>query len=753
MNTNNAIINRKRSFWALIQRGIQVPTLQRDYIYGACTPKTDEVLDHLLETFADALDTGEEETLDFIYGSDSRDGKFMPLDGQQRLTTLFLLHYYAALTGGADDAAFRILNGFRYATRNCTLSFCDNLLHNRREDIRNLIDGLSQDDKHAVSEWLKDQDEFRGAYWTDPSIRSMLEVLDRIHIRFFKRDDLWGKLTAEDCPINFYLLDFGVFNLSDDLYNKMNSRGKPLTEFEIFKSKFHQNILHRDPGEAEKTVIKMDTDWMDFIWQLCGLDMQKVDTAYLQTLRQLWRIFDYEDGVYDKTSTKPRFTELDDNCIVYNSSAPRAEKLTDWMDTLSKGWAALTQVPLWPAKDITDSLVNGQMSLNTILYLYAGYLGLKLQLSDTDFALRMRHIRNLQVNSMYEIREARMSRLLEHVALVMNGQIGTISGKDSAFNEHSWEEERHKDLYPQVWAALFGYEEITEINGTIQAFANGLTPDNRLHLEDAGFVVALIQRLRKCEYFFKSVTTEPERRAALLTLGDYSIIRDTRHPFFGVMPNSWRYFTNGTPYEDKEHFMQLIDLININSPIKADWTGIPAENWRYYAVKYAREITVAYGDFRYGYIAFPSSAHEKSSGRTCNNLDAVVLQSSQFGPSNVCWSMLHRIADQLYNEELGSHYFLSNKGGAAFNLYAPYDGAEIRMTNDGWAISGIESRELSRLGIAHTVDPTDKGLILLSHSAGADYVKEWGMAMRCLFVGTGVGAFDDFFVTLHHECE
>ena len=35
-------------------------------------------------------------TLDFVYGDIDKEGNMTPLDGQQRLTTLFLLHWYAA---------------------------------------------------------------------------------------------------------------------------------------------------------------------------------------------------------------------------------------------------------------------------------------------------------------------------------------------------------------------------------------------------------------------------------------------------------------------------------------------------------------------------------------------------------------------------------------------------------------------------------------------------------------------------------
>ena len=39
--------------------------------------------------------------LDFVYGS-KKNNVFIPLDGQQRLTTLFLMHWYLGLKYGHD---------------------------------------------------------------------------------------------------------------------------------------------------------------------------------------------------------------------------------------------------------------------------------------------------------------------------------------------------------------------------------------------------------------------------------------------------------------------------------------------------------------------------------------------------------------------------------------------------------------------------------------------------------------------------
>ena len=104
----NNRIGTKVSFWELISgddaKNVLIPAIQRDYTYGALTEDTDKVLNNLLcnikKTLFEVRPDGKaypELTLNFVYGYTQESVNYVPLDGQQRLTTLFLLHYYAAL--------------------------------------------------------------------------------------------------------------------------------------------------------------------------------------------------------------------------------------------------------------------------------------------------------------------------------------------------------------------------------------------------------------------------------------------------------------------------------------------------------------------------------------------------------------------------------------------------------------------------------------------------------------------------------
>ena len=52
-----------------------------------------EVRSDIVDSLFNSLKNNSELVLDYVYGSDI-DNIFYPIDGQQRLTTLFLLHWY-----------------------------------------------------------------------------------------------------------------------------------------------------------------------------------------------------------------------------------------------------------------------------------------------------------------------------------------------------------------------------------------------------------------------------------------------------------------------------------------------------------------------------------------------------------------------------------------------------------------------------------------------------------------------------------
>lgn len=233
--------SRQLSFWNLIQDyKIEIPIIQRDFAQGR--PDKKEVRENFLNDLLNALSENKPLELDFVYG-DIHKGVFQPLDGQQRLTTLFLLHWYVATKENKLEKHANELSKFTYQTRASSREFCTALATNSGFDLNKL---LPPDDNkgNELSKSIINCPWFFLSWQRDPTIKAMLIMLDAIHEKIsalIPYHDLWGKL-IEQHIITFYHLTLEGFGLSDDLYIKMNARGKALTDFENFKARFEQYI-------------------------------------------------------------------------------------------------------------------------------------------------------------------------------------------------------------------------------------------------------------------------------------------------------------------------------------------------------------------------------------------------------------------------------------------------------------------------------------------------------------------------------
>jgi hypothetical protein len=259
---------------------VEIPLVQRDYAQGRRSER--EVRDEFLEALLGALlkEPGDPTlplNLDFVYGSAGSEAgsAFAPLDGQQRLTTLFLLHWYLAWHDGEMDdfAQFICKDGnscFTYAIRPSSKEFFDALVGWMPSPIPATNTGLSV--------LMLEQPWFFHSWQLDPTIQSALTMLDAIHRRFATTSGLYARLVRKQEPyITMHLLDLKSFGLSDDLYIKMNARGKPLTPFETFKARLEQHLgaaftgatyaLHGQPATLKEYFShRIDTVWADVFW-------------------------------------------------------------------------------------------------------------------------------------------------------------------------------------------------------------------------------------------------------------------------------------------------------------------------------------------------------------------------------------------------------------------------------------------------------------------------------------------------------
>lgn len=367
---------------------IVIPIIQRDYAQGRKTSK--EVRDNFLNALYGYLDEDKpNRDLDFVYGSLRKiNGKtdFIPLDGQQRLTTLFLLHWYLYQISDNDilkkEFKSNLLKDdksmFTYETRSSSSEFCDALM-STDIDFTNL---LEPDKDDSLSKTIKNSAWFYLSWQNDPTIQSMLNMLDAIHEKFnAKKSFFEGLLNVDKPTITFLFLNLRDFKLTDDLYIKMNSRGKPLTPFENFKAKFEQSLenvktdrqfklLIKENGkEVEKEVslkeyfsFNIDNKWADLFWQYRTLQNRsetEADDTYDDELMNFIRvIFTSQYAKNVDVSQKDR-----DYPLEYLLGTAVAKKNKDYADVISfnkyKEFKALSTDGIFYLIDALDSFSNG----------------------------------------------------------------------------------------------------------------------------------------------------------------------------------------------------------------------------------------------------------------------------------------------------------------------------------------------------------------------------------------------------------
>lgn len=141
--------------------------------------------------------------IDFVYGDIDNKGVMTPLDGQQRLTTLFLLHWFAAKKENISWDEYSFLENFSYETRYSARDFCAELVK------------FTPSFSEKISEEIVNQVWFPLDWKKDPTISSMLVMLDSINEQFCEVPSIWEQL--KNNAITFYFLPIKDMGLTDEL--------------------------------------------------------------------------------------------------------------------------------------------------------------------------------------------------------------------------------------------------------------------------------------------------------------------------------------------------------------------------------------------------------------------------------------------------------------------------------------------------------------------------------------------------------
>lgn len=478
---------------------IAIPLIQRDYAQGRMDGDVNRVRSRFLSALYDAI-TIKPITLDFVYGDIDVNGVMTPLDGQQRLTTLFLLHWYAAKKENVAKEECEFLVKFSYETRYSARYFCAELVK--------FCPSFSE----KISAEIINQAWFPLDWKKDPTISSMLVMIDAINDKFKDIEDIWSKL--KNGAITFYFLPIKDMGLTDELYIKMNSRGKPLTLFEHFKAELEREIRALDEKignkNADRIVAKIDKSWTDLLWRYRNsgsgdaADDNIIDDEFLRYFKFICDIICYRSGkspqgysndvfellhLYfscnDEVNSPKNIATLeaffDCWCNIDGFSNPTKFLESFMGNEHTKGKIIVNKGKI----DIFEDCIHNysdksgrirQFPLNRIVLLYAitVYLQHQQYVLYDDFVRRIRIVNNLVQNSEDEVSDRldrnRIPAILQAVdSIILKGEID--DSLDNNFNVNQIQEEKEKIAFlidnPSKSDILFALEDHPMLKGQI----------------------------------------------------------------------------------------------------------------------------------------------------------------------------------------------------------------------------------------------------------------------------------------------
>ena len=609
----------RNNYIEILNNKVEIPIIQRDYAQGRTDNKTNKIRKDFLNVLFDFISKKQlhpeiEIELDFIYGFNEEDSNnqitFVPIDGQQRLTTLWLLYWFISIREGVPDGEITFLANFMYETRHSTTEFYRNLTHFKPEFSHEHID-----------QEITNQPWYFETWGFDPSIQAMLVVLRDIELRYkdLNITAVWNII--EKSPFYFYKLDMDKVGLTDDLYIKMNSRGKPLTEFEYFKAGFSEIIS--EPEQRKRFEVSIDGIWTDAVWHIIiesGSLMEDddialvVDNSFLNLFNFITLVISFKKDLKDKNDFRYSNTiESSELLKIIYRDTDNQDFLFDALDAICRQereipefWNdlfyfrkddfATTKTRLFFPGEEPNLLKrclrfadNRFLSFPEQILLLACLTYLK---NPNDLLNdQIRTLRNLVVNSENELRESNLGNSFEEAEhFIKNNDLEIFK----TFKTDQIQEEKLKKLY--IYEVLTSKETLQRLEdsdilrGSISLFPLAGDFKNRagkfLEIFDENDIIS--------DFNTKS--------NLLLSFGDYSQDDGT---LTNLMSNKGRVVRNflTTPGYNKSHFqektrtviLECLDFFIANQStsiqqkteeVLSGYSKSP-KDWKYYFIKYS----------------------------------------------------------------------------------------------------------------------------------------------------------------------
>lgn len=551
--------NKEFTFWNLISKYIiEIPAIQRDYVQDRLYSDLKKEECDIVGDVASSLTNNIKINLHFVYGKVDNQ-ELIPLDGQQRLTTLFLTHWFLSLGTLTDDNK-KILSKFTYETRPSSEDFCLKLV---KESI------VFQNDI-KISQQIVNSKWFFLSWKNDPTIQAMLNMLDVIQTKFIQPNEgLFNLLCKEDCPVTFHFLPLEQFKLDDEIYVKMNSRGKPLTDFENFKANFSVLFDHDNKS-------KLDNEWLDIFWKFekdnQTINLKEVDRKYLTFIKNISLCFWSECKDVSK--------EEKDNFSIFKSYKDIYSTNFDYLNQIIKIFDALTTY-----KD-TEKYFDNFLTSNPDYWEYLRFYAVAQffvhcgDLNDTKLKTYNKWIRicrnlinNTLIQSSDEFYKAIRSikELATHISNIYE-YLTMPETKITGFLQNQYEEEKIKaklildDKSNQWFEAIEKIENHSFFNGQIGFILNFAKTNTNYEINKFLDYSEKLKRLFSSEFQDKY---DCLFQRALFTFGDYLVYISGHYTFCKFENNlrakmdNWRKVFND---DTKSNYLkQLLDAIKIDS--------------------------------------------------------------------------------------------------------------------------------------------------------------------------------------------
>lgn len=248
-----------------------IPEIQRDYVW---TPRhVEDLLDNINLSYTD--ESQENPFLGFIYAYTDRDfaHQYMLVDGQQRLTTIFILLLVCHYMNNKKLPDYLLKDGIPkldYKVRFDTHDFLYSLVEH--------CDKNEYDDSFDFDDMVW----YHNDYKDDKTIQNIISNFHAIKTWITERTDF---------DLNNFIsyieerVEFSYFNITsgregEDIYIYMNSRGRSLEPNETTKARYLQNV------DDKKSWGEKWENWQDFFWKY-RQDRPDADTGFNDFLFKL----------------------------------------------------------------------------------------------------------------------------------------------------------------------------------------------------------------------------------------------------------------------------------------------------------------------------------------------------------------------------------------------------------------------------------------------------------------------------------